>query len=337
MAVHDDRTRAPCGDLVEARLQARERDERGALDVRPLPLVLVAHVEQQELLARRAARLHRMRAHLRKIRCRFGRGGHPAEALVVDQLGDLGRGAAHGTVGVLLQAELVELHAQRVVLEQPSVERLAGAGHELHGLGRLDQRDQARQDAEHASLGARRHGARRRRLRKQAAVAGAVARIEDRRLSVEAEDGAMDVGLAEQHAGVVAEIAGGEVVGAVDDHVVLGEEAEGVLRGEAQRVTLDHDVRVHRGDALGRHLHLGAADIAGSEEHLAVQVGGVDDVEVDDPEPADTGRGEVLRGRTAQAARTDQQHPRRKQRLLTFESDFGKDQMAAIALVLLGL
>ena len=183
-------------------------------------------------------------------------GGHAAEALVVDQLGDRRRRAAHRTRGVLLHAELVELHAQRFVLEQAPVERLAHARDDLHRLGGLDQRDEARQHAEHAALGARGHRARRRRLRVEAAVAGAVARIEHGRLAVEAEDRAVHVGPAEQHARVVGEIARGEVVGAVDDHVVLARTARARSRTRAARVALDEHVGVHRGDPLRGHVDL---------------------------------------------------------------------------------
>ncbi len=111
-------------------------------------------------------------------------------------------------------------------------QRLADAEDELHGLGGLDRADEPGQDAEHARLGAARDEPGRRRLRIQAAVAGAVLGREHRRLPLEAEDAAVDVRLAEQHAGVVDEVARREVVGAVDDDVVAAEQIERVGRGE---------------------------------------------------------------------------------------------------------
>ena len=230
----------------------------------------------------------------------------------------------------------MERHAQRFVLEQPAVERLAHARDDLHRLGGLDQRDEARQHAEHAALRARRHRARRRRLRVEAAITGAVARVEHGRLPVEAEDRAVHVRPAEQHARVVGEIAGGEVVRAVDDHVVLREQRERVLGREPQRVALDEHVGVHRGDPLRGHVDLRAPDVGGAVEHLAVQVRGVDAVEVDDPERAHARGREILRGRAAEPARADQQHARVEQRALTLEADLGQDQVAPVAIVLLG-
>ena len=70
-------------------------------------------------------------------------------------------------------------------------------------------------------------------------------------------------------------------------------------------------------------------------EDLALQVGQIDDVEVDDADGADAGGGEVERHRRAEAAGADAQHPRRLQLALPFEADLGEDQVPAVALVFL--
>src|SRR5213083_2013789 len=54
-----------------------------------------------------------------------------AELLVVDQLGDRRLLTAHGAVGVPADLHLLELHRERVVEQQPSLERLALAGQQL--------------------------------------------------------------------------------------------------------------------------------------------------------------------------------------------------------------
>jgi hypothetical protein len=51
-------------------------------------------------------------------------------------------------------------------------------------------------------------------------------------LPFETENRAIDVGLAEQDAGIVDEIASGEIVGTIDDDVEVPEEFEGVGAGE---------------------------------------------------------------------------------------------------------
>jgi hypothetical protein len=148
-----------------------------------------------------------------------------AEGLVVDEPGDGRVLAAQRALRVLADADLAVLHVERVVDHERADERLADAGEQLDRLGRLDRADRGAQDAEHAALGAARDHAGRRRLGVEAPVARRLAagrrRPEHRRLPVEAVDRAPDVGLAEEERGVVDHVAGREVVGAVDDEVVL--------------------------------------------------------------------------------------------------------------------
>src|SRR5205814_5854161 len=93
------------------------------------------------------------------------------------------------------------------------------------------------------------------------AIARTVARIEDRDLPLEAEDRAEDVRLAEDRAGVVDEIACREVVGAVEDDVVVAKDVERVVGGQDD-VVCDHlDVRIQIAKMLNRRFELGTADV----------------------------------------------------------------------------
>ncbi len=113
------------------------------------------------------------------------------------------------------------------------------------------QPDDAGQHAEHAAFGAAWHQAGRRRFGIKAAVARpAQVRGEHAGLAFEAEDGAVDVGLLQQHAGVVGEVARGEVVGAVHHDVVGADDLEGVLAGQAGVMQHDLDVRVEAVDGF---------------------------------------------------------------------------------------
>ena len=78
------------------------------------------------------------------------------------------------------------------------------------------------------------------------------------------------------------------------------------------------------------------ADPLGRMDHLALEVGHVDHIVVDDPERADPGCGEVQRGRRAKAAGAEQQHLGVKQLLLALRADLGQQQVAGVALALLG-
>ena len=153
--------------------------------------------------------------------------------------------AADRAVGAALDLHLVELGRERVEEQQPADERLADPGRELDRLVRLQRADDARQHAEHAALGARRRELGRRRLREEAAVARAFVRLEDGDLALEAVDRAVHDRDAAPHRRVVHEVAGREVVGAVDDQVpAVVEDAVDVLGGEALAV---RDARRRRG------------------------------------------------------------------------------------------
>src|SRR6266511_2956478 len=181
---------------------------------------------------------------------------HAAEVLVVDQLGDRRVLAADRAVRVLAHPDVLEGQLQRVVDDQPAHQRLADAGDQLDGLVGLDRADRGAEHAEHAALGAGGHHPRRGRFRVQAAVARAVLGPEDADLPVEAVDRAPDVGLALQHAGVVDQVAGGEVVRAVHHQVVAADQLAGVLRGQPGVVQGHAHERVDLGDLVARALEL---------------------------------------------------------------------------------
>ncbi len=86
---------------------------------------------------------------------------------------------------------------------------------------------------------------------------------------------------------------------------------------------------------LGR-VDLGDTDALGVVDHLALQVREIDDVVVDDPERADAGRGEIQRRRRAEATGAEQQHLGVEQLLLALEADLGEQDVARVAVALLG-
>ena len=221
---------------------------------------------------------------------------------------------------------------QRVEQQQPADERLARAEDQLDRLGRLNRADDAGQHAEHAAFGAARHEARRRRLGIEAAIARTVLGREDRRLSVEAEDAAVDVRLAEQHARVVDEVARREVVGAVDDRCRSARKMSSAfddLSVVSCATTFTSGLRPVQ--PIGRRLQLRPPDVSRAVEHLPLQVAEVDGVEVDEAERADAGRREVERRRRSESAGADAEHLRRLELPLTLDADLRHDQVPAVA------
>ena len=209
-----------------------------------------------------------------------------------------------GQSGIAAQPHLVERRVERVEQDQAADRGLADAEQQLERLARLQRAHDARQHAEHAALGARRRELGRRRLREEAAVARALVRLEDRELALEAEDRGVHDRDAVAQARVVEEVARGEVVGAVDDHVDALEQPVDVLGRQALAVG-----RRRRTSGLSssmrclRRLRLGHADRGHRVQHLALQVRLVDDVGVDDRDRADAGRGEVEAGRASRGRR----------------------------------
>ena len=98
---------------------------------------------------------------------------------------------------------------------------------------------------------------------------------------------------------------------------------------------LDHlDVGVQGLDREPRGLRLRHPDPVGVVDHLALQVGCIDDVVIDEADRPDPGGGEVEAGRGAEAARAEQQDLGVEQLELALEADLGNEQMARVALLL---
>ena len=221
----------------------------------------------------------------------FGRDA--AKLVVVDQLGHGRIGAADRAIGILAQLQLAEAHGERVDEEQAADQRLAFAEDQLDDFGGLDDADDAGKNAQDAALGAAWDKAGRGRFGVEAAVARAFFGGEDAGLALEAEDAAVGVGLVEQHAGVIDQVAGLEVVGAVGNDVVLGEDLEGVGAGQHGVVLDDVQRGIEGVQLLLRGVDLLAADVFGRVNDLALQIARVDHVEVDQAQSADTRRSQV--------------------------------------------
>ena len=150
-------------------------------------------------------------------------------------------------------------------------------------------------------------------------------------LAFKAENGAVHVRLPEEHASVVGEVTGGKVVRAVHDDVVGAEEFEGVFTGEAGVVKHDLDVRIEAADGFPGGLGFGPADIRGAVENLALEVGEVHRVEVDDAEFADARGGQIHRDGRPEPACPEAQHAGGANFLLALQPHFGQTQVPRVA------
>ena len=131
-----------------------------------------------------------------------------------------GRVRADRAVRVAAELELGELGLEGIEQEQPTRERVADPEQDLERLVRLEQAEDARDDAQDAGHGAAGRELGRRRRRVQAAVARPLERDEGRQLALEPEHRGVDDRDAGRDRGVVEDVAGLERVGAVEDDVV---------------------------------------------------------------------------------------------------------------------
>src|SRR5450432_1177542 len=116
-----------------------------------------------------------------------------AKCLIIDRRRNARTLSANRAVGIATQIELAKFHLERVEVDQPAEQWLADAENEFECFDGLESTNDPRKHPEHAGLRTVWHCVGRRRLGKKTAVTGpAQMRREDRRLSVKAEDRAID-------------------------------------------------------------------------------------------------------------------------------------------------
>ena len=150
---------------------------------------------------------------------------------------------------------------------------------------------------------------------------------------VGADGGGVDPGLPLLDGVVVEEVAGFEVVGAVEDEMGRGEEVVDVGGDEVGDDGFDLDGGVEGGDlaAGGFGLGQGGARVGLVEEDLALEVGGLDEVAVDECEVADAGAGEQRGGGGARGSDADDGDVGLSEELLATGADAGEENLAGVA------
>ena len=131
---------------------------------------------------------------------------------------------------------------------------------------------------------------------------------------------------------VVDEVAGFEVVGAVE-YDVRGEEGGGVLGDQVGDVGVDADAGVDAGEvaAGGFGFGEGGAGVVFVEEHLALEVGGFYEVAVDEGKAADASAGEEAGGGGSGGADSDDGDVGAGEELLAGRADGGEEDLAGVA------
>ncbi len=94
---------------------------------------------------------------------------------------------------------------------------------------------------------------------------------------------------------------------------------------------VDFDVGIHFADTVARGVQFFPTDVFGAVEDLALEVGEIDGVCVDEAESADAGCGEVEADGRAESAGTDAEDARCFEAFLSFERYFGHDEVPRVA------
>ncbi len=144
--------------------------------------------------------------------------------------------------------------------------------------------------------------------------------------------GGVDPGARVADAEVVDEVAGFEVVGAVEDDVGA-QEVGGVGWDEVGDVGVDVDAGVDAGEvaAGGFGFGEGGAGVVFVEEHLALEVGGLDEVAIDEGEAADAGAGEEAGGGGSGGSDADDGDVGSSKKLLAGFADGGEEDLAGVS------
>ena len=95
---------------------------------------------------------------------------------------------------------------------------------------------------------------------------------EDGHLAIEAVDGSVDQGFFQEKGGVVGEETGGEIVGAVEDDIVVFGDLDGVFRSEADGMEFEGDVGVGLVEAGGGGIEFRLSDGGIRVEELALEI-----------------------------------------------------------------
>ena len=242
---------------------------------------------------------------------------------------------AHRAGRVLRHRNLPQPRAPGIEHRQAPHQRLPAADHQFERLGGLHRPDDPGEHPQHPGLRAGGHRTRGRWRRVQAPVARTPLGVEDPHLPVEAQHRPVHQRQPQHDGRVIDQVPSGEVVGAVDDHVPPVQQTQGVLRGQPSPVGDDLDVGVERPDRRGCRVHLGAAHGGTRMDDLALQVGHVDVVVVNEADRTHPGGRQVQGCRRPEPTGADEQDPGGPDALLADHPHLRHERVAVIALQLI--
>ena len=132
------------------------------------------------------------------------------------------------------------------------------------------------------------------------------------------------------HGQVVQQELGCEIVGAVDDEVGISQQCLTRTRVESVHLRGYANVRIQRAEPRSGELRLRLAAICEGVQRLAMQVGRLQAIAIDDGQPADACAGKILQHRHTEPAGTDHCDMARAQPRLTADADLGQQHLPRV-------
>ena len=121
---------------------------------------------------------------------------------------------------------------------------------------------------------------------------------------------------------VIQQKAGGEIIAAIDNHIIVVQHGLNGFGRDARFMRGDVTMRIDFVEGARRDRDFGGANIIGAKQRLALQVGEADHVIINQAQMANPSSGEILPCRIAEPAHADQKHLGLGQLLLTWPTDF---------------
>lgn len=245
----------------------------------------------------------------------------------------IGRGSASGALGVAGgRVELADASGPDVDGGESAIEFGGFADQDFQGGGDLEGSDEGGESAEDAGGVAGGLGSTGRVAIEATEASGLVGKDGEGE-SVGADGGAVDPGDVAGDGVVVDEIAGFEVIGAVQDEVGRADEFFDVGGGDVAGEGVDGDLRVDAGELefRGGGFGKGLGGVVFGEEPLALEIGGFNEVAIEDGEVPDAGAGESGGVISAESAAADDGDAGGEEAGLAFGADAGEENLAGIA------
>lgn len=228
--------------------------------------------------------------------------------------------------------ESLDMMAQRIVGQQPAPQRLGATGDKFDHFHRLHAANDAAQCADYAGLAATGHAAGGGWLREQTAITrSSMGGIKHADLALKFEYAAMHERPLGEASRVVVQVAHGKIIGPIHNDVVTRKKRDGVLRGDAVGMGDKAHVGVERAKGFNCRPDLVFAHGVRAMKQLALEIVFRHFVHVRYAQGADTRRGQIKGGGTAETAGAHDQYPGGSKFLLTGQANFLQQDLPTVA------